>query len=104
MRYRLADHGRVFSSRDRGARLLADFVSVYDQHDGSSIIIDFEGVMSMTHSFADEFVGELLVRGERGDIPAPTLENLEPIPARAVERCARVRGVEWQPSSHAAHA
>jgi uncharacterized protein DUF4325 len=91
MRYRMADHGRVFSTRDRGARLLADFDSAYTRD--ASVVIDFAGVLSMTHSFADEFVGELLARSNRGELPAPRLENLAEVPRRAVERCADVRGV-----------
>jgi STAS-like domain of unknown function (DUF4325) len=93
MHYRVADHGRVFSTRDRGSRVLADFVSVYERHDWSSIVLDFEGVRSMTPSFADEFVGELLVRSERGEMLMPALANLEPTPLRALERCAHVRGI-----------
>lgn len=97
MRYRVADHGRVFSTRDRGTQILSDFVSFYDRHDGSSIVLDFEGVLSMTPSFVDELVGELLVRSGRGEIIMPAVENLAPAPLRSVERCARVRGVDWSP-------
>ena len=96
MRYRVADHGRVFSTRDRGAQLLSDFSSFCDHESGtSSIVLDFEGVLSMTPSFADEFVGELLARSARGEIVMPSLENLDPAPRRSVERCARARGVDW---------
>jgi uncharacterized protein DUF4325 len=101
MRYRVADHGRVFSTRDRGKRCLSDFVTVYDRHDGS-VVLDFEGVRSMTPSFADELVGELLVRSARGEIRMPTLENLGPQPLRSVERCAQARGLEWSPQLAAA--
>jgi hypothetical protein len=94
MRYRVADHGRVFSTRDRGKRCLSDFVTFYDRHDGS-VVLDFDGVRSMTPSFADELVGELLVRSARSEIRMPTLENLGPQPLRSVERCARARGVDW---------
>lgn len=94
MRYRMAEHGSVFSTRDRGSRLLADLESAYNR-DGS-LIIDFEGVLSMTHSFADQFLGELLIRGARGEIPQPQLVNLDSVPRRAVERCAEVRGVPAQ--------
>jgi len=93
MRYRIADYGRVFSTRERGSRLLADFLAAYDVSSDRSIVLDFEDVLNMTPSFADEFVGELLVRNTRGQLPAPALENLQPAARRAVERCARVRGV-----------
>jgi hypothetical protein len=93
MRYRVADHGRVFSTRGRGAQVLSDFSSVYEQANGASVL-DFTGVLSMTPSFADEFVGELLARSARGEIAMPALENLAPAPLRAVERCARARGVD----------
>jgi len=101
MRYHVADHGRVFSTRDRGKRCLSDFVTVYDQH-GGGIVLDFEGVRSMTPSFADELVGELLVRSMRGEMPMPVLENLGAQPLRSVERCARARGIDWSPQLAAA--
>jgi hypothetical protein len=97
MRYRVADQGRVFSTRDRGRQFLLDFVTVYDQHGGSDVVLDFEGVLSMTPSFADELVGELLVRSARGEMTMPALEHLAPQPLRSVERCARARGLDWSP-------
>jgi hypothetical protein len=97
MRYRVADQGRVFSTRDRGKQVLSSFLSFCDQHDGNAFVLDFQGVLSMTPSFADELVGELLVRSGRGEIAMPALENLGPQPQRSVERCARVRGIDWSP-------
>jgi hypothetical protein len=97
MRYRVADHGRVFSTRDRGAQILSDFSSFYDQNGADTIVLDFAGVLSMTPSFADEFVGELLARSARGEIVMPALENLDVVPLRSVERCARARRVDWSP-------
>lgn len=97
MRYRVADHGRVFSTRDRGTQLLSDYVSFCDRHGESTVVLDFEGVLSMTPSCADEFVGELLVRSTRGEITMPDVENLGPRPLRSVVRCAHVRRVDWSP-------
>jgi len=95
MRYRVADHGRVFSTRDRGAQIFSDF-SAFSAHasGGTDVVLDFADVLSMTPSFADEFIGELLVRSARGEIVMPALENLAPAPLRSVERCARARGVD----------
>lgn len=91
MRYRIADYGTVFSTRDRGARVLVEVLEAYRARNNGEIIVDFEGVRSMTHSFADEFIGELLSMAKRGEVPTPALENLRGTPLRAVERSARVR-------------
>ena len=95
MRYRVADHGRVFSTRDRGAEILSDFSAFYAREGGTDVVLDFADVLSMTPSFADEFIGDLLERSARGEIAMPALENLAPAPLRSVERCARARGVNW---------
>lgn len=103
MRYRVADHGRVFSTRDRGAHILSDFSAFCAHGSGTDAVLDFADVLSMTPSFADEFIGELLARSARGEIVMPALENLAPAPLRSVERCAHARGVDWS-SPHLAAA
>ena len=63
MRYRLAAHSPVLSSRDRGARLLADLRAC--ALGDASIVVDFAGVLAISHSFADEFVANLLITEPR---------------------------------------
>ena len=63
MRFRLTDYGEVFSTRPRGAELLA---LLEQQASAATVIeIDFDGVKSVSYSFADEFVGELAERASR---------------------------------------
>lgn len=57
MHYPLAEHGRVFSTRERGAQLRDELLAA--TCDDDELLIDFENVLSATHSFLDEFVGKL---------------------------------------------
>jgi hypothetical protein len=90
MRYRLADHGLVFSTRDRGARILADLrektASV------ATVAIDFSDVRSVSYSFVDEFIGELMQHAPETE--AVTLVNVPPSAARTIERSLRRRGID----------
>jgi anti-anti-sigma regulatory factor len=90
MLYRLADHGLVFSTRDRGARMLAD---LRETAGASTATIDFADVRSLSYSFVDEFVGQLIQDAfASGDLP--TLVNLPPAVARTIERSLRRRGLD----------
>jgi hypothetical protein len=60
MYMRLADHGHAFSTRPRGAALLAEFEA--QAASSSEVVIDFEDVLTISYSFTDEFVGALLER------------------------------------------
>jgi hypothetical protein len=64
MRFRVGDHGEVFSTRPKGAALL----TMLEEGMGaaSEVEVDFENVRNVSYSFADEFVGELLERVEHG--------------------------------------
>jgi len=63
MRFTLADYGKVFSTRPRGAELLAVVESQAPR--GVVVEIDFEGVQSVSYSFVDEFLGALVERASR---------------------------------------
>lgn len=83
MRFRLNDYGEVFSTRSRGAELLA---LLEEQAETASVIeIDFDGVKGLSYSFADEFVGELAQRVSGTDRPA-----VEIALAHVSERAERV--------------
>lgn len=60
MHYSLAEHGRVYSTRERGAELRDHLLAATSGDD--EISIDFENVLSATHSFLDEFFGKLAER------------------------------------------
>ena len=90
MQYRLADHGLVFSTRDRGARMLADLREQVGSAPMESVVIDFGGVRSVSYSFVDEFIGELM---QSAGSSVPTLVNVPAFAARTIERSLHRRGV-----------
>jgi hypothetical protein len=92
MLYRLADHGLVFSTRDRGARILGDLRA--KSVGASKITIDFSDVRSVSHSFIDEFVGELMQDAVSTSSAAPTFVNVPQLAARTIERTVRRRGLD----------
>jgi hypothetical protein len=91
MQYRLADHSLVFSTRDRGARLRADLLAKIDSAPTDQCIVDFDGVLSASYSFIDEFVGVLIE--DMGDA-APELVNLPAAVCRTIERSLTRRDVD----------
>jgi hypothetical protein len=97
MYMRLADHGHAFSTRPRGAALLADF----EEHaaGSSEAIIDFQDVLSISYSFADEFVGALLERAAQGAYTFDVRLEHVPVPFRPVIlKSLAARGLEVDPA------
>lgn len=92
MHYRLADHGLVFSSRDRGARMLRELRASAVEAPPESLTIDFTGVRSMSYSFTDEFVGAMVQDAVATGAP-PLLVNPTPKVARLIERSLTRRGL-----------
>lgn len=90
MEYRLADQGLVFSTRDRGARMLADLREKTHDVPLETVRIDFDGVRSVSYSFVDEFIGEL---AQTAGADAPKCINVSPAAARTIERSLRRRGI-----------
>jgi hypothetical protein len=56
-RYALAEHGRTLATRSLGQALRADLAQKAVDED--VVALDFSGVASTSHSFADEFVARL---------------------------------------------
>jgi rhodanese-related sulfurtransferase len=88
MRFCLADHGLVFSTRDRGAQLRVELIAATDEHPEEEIAIDFERVLSATNSFLDEFVGVL---AEQRRV---VVHNASPRIARTIAASLRRRGLD----------
>jgi hypothetical protein len=88
--YRLASHGLVFSTRDRGKRVLADLREKSRGVPLETVLIDFAGVRSVTYSFIDEFIGAL---AQTTDRQVPRCINVPPEAARTIERSLRRRGL-----------
>lgn len=93
MEYRLANQGLVFSTRDRGARVLADLRKKTRGVALESVRIDFGGVRSVSYSFIDEFIGEL---AQTSGAAAPRCINVSPAAARTIERSLRRRGLAFE--------
>ncbi len=55
--YGLADHGMTLATRPFAKELRADLLSKVEDHD--AVELDFSGIRSASHSFADEFVARL---------------------------------------------
>lgn len=71
MKYRFASHGRVFATRERGAKVRQEIEALLrSAPPGQSCVLDFAGVEMISFSFADEVVGRLLsdrAAGSYGD-------------------------------------
>jgi hypothetical protein len=89
MEFRLADHGLVFSTRDRGKSLRAELLSELASTD--VVVIDFGEVLSASYSFLDEFVGVLVeqLRPRR-----PELVNVSETVSETIERSLRRRRLD----------
>lgn len=90
MEYRLAEHGLVFSTRDRGARVLADFRERTRGVPLETVRIDFSDVRSVSYSFIDEFIGEL---AQETRAAGPRCVNVSATGASTIERSLRRRGL-----------
>jgi hypothetical protein len=65
-RYPLAQHGKTLATRPLGQELRTDLV----QRAGGAdmVALDFAGILSTSHSFADEFVARLAEEVELGEV------------------------------------
>lgn len=61
-RYVLGRHGQVFSTRARAGQIRLEIEQL--AAGGRDVLIDFEGVRSVSYSFADELVGVFASRYE----------------------------------------
>ncbi len=96
MEFQLSAYGRAFSTRPRGAELLAELERV--ARDGATVDVDFSDVLSVSYSFADEFVGRLLEREQAGEIAFhPRVVNVSPAIERVIQRSVAARGVAPAP-------
>lgn len=89
MEFRLADHGLVFSTRDRGKTMRADLLA--DLTPTETVVIDFDEVLSASYSFLDEFVS-ILAEGLQPR--CPELVNVSETISETIERSLRHRGLD----------
>lgn len=89
MEFRLADHGLVFSTRDRGKAMRAELLA--DLAPNETIVMDFDKVLSASYSFLDEFVSVLAaeIAPRR-----PELVNASSTISETIERSLRRRDLD----------
>jgi hypothetical protein len=63
MQLSLADHGKTLATRPLGAKLRGGVTSQVDD----LVVLDFAGVLAVSYSFADEFIGRLAEIALRAD-------------------------------------
>lgn len=96
MRYHLAQHGTVFSTRERGADVRDSLEAAVRQVDSAdSAILDFTDIELISFSFADEVIGRLLAERAAGNLGAAAivLTDLGDEVRDAVERSLRRRSL-----------
>jgi hypothetical protein len=91
MQLRLADHGLVFSTRDRGGRVRDGLLRKIGDLRTTTLIFDFDEVISASYSFVDELIGEM---AERMAPNAPEVTGASPKILRTIEKSLRNRGLD----------
>jgi hypothetical protein len=88
-RYALAEHGKTLATRPLGHELRTDLI----QRAGSVnvVALDFSGILSTSHSFADEFVARLAEEIETGRVTfainiSGASSDVERVVLKALER------------------
>ncbi len=87
--YALAQHGTTLATRPFGRQLRADVVQRAAGH--KLVELDFSGVLSASHSFADEFVACLAEESKVGNIQfdlsmSGAAPDVESVVRRALDR------------------
>jgi hypothetical protein len=91
--YALAPHGRTLATRPLGKELRADLAR--RAFDEDAVELDFSGVVSTSHSFADEFVARLAEEIDAGEVGfEATVSGLSAEVERVVRKAMERRGVE----------
>jgi len=83
--FQVSEFGRTFATRERGDALRRDLLKLAEGHDLA--VVDFDGVMSVSYSFADEFVGKLCTE----ESLQVDLQNLSPRVREIVDRAVARR-------------
>jgi hypothetical protein len=98
MQFSIAHYGSVFSTRSRGARVLADLRERARADGATCVVVDFAGVRNASYSFADEFVGTLMSDAQHGVLDfTVALENASPQVQRVLDRSLSNRGINISP-------
>ena len=88
-RYALAEHGKTLATRPLGHELRTDLIQ---RAGGAELVaLDFSGILSTSHSFADEFVACLAEEIETGKVTfainiSGASSDVERVVLKALER------------------
>lgn len=86
-RYRVAQHGTFFATRESGRRVRAEVERQLDMLPGGpGVVLDFAGVEAITGGFADELVANLVVVHGRRITWTGTNKDVRETVERAIER------------------
>jgi anti-anti-sigma regulatory factor len=90
--YRLEEHGRTFSTRPRGVEMREALL--LEAEAAEAVELDFAGVLSVSYSFADEFVGALHQAENAEELPfsisiTGTSEEVSRVVERAIANRSR---------------
>lgn len=77
MHFKLAREASVLSTRSRGAALTGKVESAFDDP-AAKVVLDFEGVRFISHSFAHEFLSAVIGHARYKGAEPLTLINLNP--------------------------
>ncbi|HEX6456427.1 MAG TPA: STAS-like domain-containing protein [Solirubrobacterales bacterium] len=91
--YALAEHGKTLATRPLGQELRTDLV----QKAGNATVValDFSGILSTSHSFADEFVARLAEEIKTGEVTfAISVSGASPEVERVVLKALERRRVD----------
>jgi hypothetical protein len=92
-RYALAEHGRTLATRPLGQELRTDLVQ--RAAGAGTVALDFSGVLSTSHSFADEFVARLAEDVASGEVAFEIhVSGASPAVERVVRKALERRSVE----------
>jgi hypothetical protein len=91
--YALVHHGRTLATRPFAKRLRAE---VIEEANGYQLVeLDFSDVLSVSHSFADEFVAQLAEESQAGDIDfRVAVTNAAPNVEARISKALELRGVQ----------
>lgn len=82
--FQVSDFGQTFATRERGDELRRLLLEQAKGHD--EVIVDFDGVTSVSYSFADEFLGKLVAEASLLLTQRNLSPRVEAIAERAVAR------------------
>jgi len=86
IRYSMAKQGRSFATRDRAKEIAADVFTTVEASASSCIEINFQGVLALSGSFADEFVRTLRKVVSRHQADIIQLSSISPELRPFIER------------------